>query len=78
MERGHTAPITAIRGTEEEVLQDDGHEVPKDDFPSEQRLVERRHLARALPIVVGKTENQEETNGPEEHGDGITNGAVRS
>ena len=69
-----TAPVATVRCAKEEVLQDDGNEVPEDDLAAEYGLVEGGHLSRGLAIVVGKSEEQQQSNSPEEDCNRVTDG----
>jgi hypothetical protein len=49
---GLTAPVSSVGGAEEEILQNDHYEVPEDDLPTADRLVERRDFSRRLAVIV--------------------------
>jgi hypothetical protein len=70
-----TAPVSAVWCTEEEVLQDDGDEVPSDNLSPEKGLVEGWHFAWLLAVVVGKSHSQQNTHKTQEDADGITDRA---
>lgn len=58
-------------------MQDDGDEIPKNNLPAEKGFVEGRHLARLLAVVIGQSEEQQQSHGPEEYGDGVADCAVK-
>ena len=67
-----TTPVSTVWCAQEEVLQDDRDEVPSDDLSPEKGLVEGRHLAWLLAVVVGKSQRQQNAYETQEGGDGIT------
>lgn len=66
-------PVPTIGGGEPVVLEDDGDEEPDDDFAAEEGIVEGGDFAGFLAVVVGKAEEDNECDGPEEDGDGGSN-----
>lgn len=61
-----TAPVSSVWCAEEPVLDYNDHEVPQDDLTSEDGFVERWDFAGCLPVIVGKAEEDDKSNYPEE------------
>lgn len=68
--RPEVAPVAAIGCREPVVLDDDRHEEPEDDLPASEGGVEGWDGARGLAVVVGETEEEDETGDPHEYGNG--------
>ena len=64
------APVATVRGREPVVLDEDGDEEPEDDFAASEGRVEGWDGSGGLAVIVGKTEEEDETGDPHEDGDG--------